>query len=126
MLKSEKRKAWAARIADYQQSKLTIREWCAKHGVTERQLWYWRRRLQAKPGVSTSSSPGGGPAQEMESVVWTPVQIASESACEGGGIAIHVGCARIEIRAGFDHALLSEVVCVLASSPGSSSGSGPC
>ena len=126
MLKSEKRNAWAARIADCSQSKLTIREWCAKHGVTERQLWYWRRQLQQKSAVSSTPSRGTGPAQEMESVEWAPVQIAPESACEVGGIAVHVGCARIEIRPGFDHALLSDVVSVLAYSLGTGSGSATC
>jgi hypothetical protein len=98
MLHSERRKVWEARVADYRQSRMSVREWCAKHEVTRDQLKYWVKRTQEKTACTQ----------------WTPVQIAPEPVPAVGGITIRLGAARIEVAPGFDRALLEEVLSVVA------------
>ena len=100
MAKPDAKKEWEARIADYSTTKLSDREWCAKHGVTEHQLRHWRSRLRKKP----------------ESSMWTAVQIVSEDTSGSKCGTIHIGSARIEVRPDFDQALLSAVLQVVAAS----------
>jgi hypothetical protein len=100
MLHSERRKVWQDRVSDYSGSKLTAREWCESSGVTENQLRYWLKRLGSDSGV--------------ESVGWAPVEVVADRAVEEAGVAIQVGCARIEVARGFDPALLSDVLRVVA------------
>jgi transposase-like protein len=100
MTHTKRRKLWEALVADYAQSKLPVREWCDKHGVTDNQLRYWVKWFEDKE-------------QEETSVTWTPVLVAPLLAA-GEGISVHIGAARIEVRHGFDPDLLREVLLVVA------------
>ena len=133
MDKLEKRKAWERLIADRGKSSLSVSEWCEKHGVTERQLEYWRKRLRelasreaAEPGQCGTglasgdipNAPKGGSSTRVE---WTPVQVVPESRYEdrsadiyNGGITIRIGAAQIEVRSGFDRVLLGDVLKVVS------------
>jgi len=127
MLKSEKRKLWESLVRDYEKSSLTIREWCAKHGVTDRQLGYWRKQLRVC-GEGTewtpvriapdlpSASPSVGLARDGALPNEEGISDQSMDTPETGSIAICIGPAKIEVQAGFDQALLGEVLRVTASS----------
>lgn len=104
MLRSELRKEWEVLVADYSRSRLSARKWCAANGVSEHQLEYWRRRIREKAG----------------NVVWATIELVEEDAgactddIESGGITVHLGAARIEVRPGVDRALLGDVLRVVA------------
>ncbi len=44
MTKLERQKEWDARITEYQDSGLSVQEWCAANNVKSHQLWYWLRK----------------------------------------------------------------------------------
>ncbi|GAB6159322.1 hypothetical protein JCM39194_25230 [Desulfotomaculum varum] len=41
MTKAQRQKEWEDRITAYHVSCLSVREWCAEHGVKPNRLWYW-------------------------------------------------------------------------------------
>ena len=86
------------RIADYRASGLTAMQWCERTGCSIGRLKYWITRCNKLAKVSEA----GG---------WARVDVVgSRPETE---IAVRVGSATVEIRAGFDSTLLSEVLRVV-------------
>jgi len=104
MTKAELQALWATRIAEYQTSGQSVREWCASHeGVSPRQLWYWLRKYKNRDGIARGKTNR-----------WLPVEITEQTSIEQGHtLLVNVGTASIEVRPGFDPALLAQVVRVL-------------
>ncbi|GFN21967.1 IS66 family insertion sequence element accessory protein TnpA [Thermanaeromonas sp. C210] len=104
MTRAERQKLWETRIAEYQASGQSVKEWCASHeGISPRQLWYWLRKYKDQNGVSLEK-----PTR------WLPVEISESSSGDGGNsLLVRIGKTSIEVRPGFDPALLTQVVRVL-------------
>lgn len=93
----QQRQEWEARIAAYESSGQSAAAWCSANGVKVHQLRY-RLRREGKADsarVTWLRAPAGAPA------------------CDGA-VLIRIGGGVIEVRPGFDPALLSQVVRVLA------------
>ena len=105
MERDAKRVEWRARLEAYAASGLTQREWCAREGVSLHQLGYWRGQLreQSKPIAAT---PG-----------WCALDVVAEHNSGGNGLTVRVGSAGIEVRPGFDAALLRDIVRALEVAP---------
>jgi hypothetical protein len=65
-VKEQRRQLWAARIADYRASGLTMSAWCAANQCTIDQLKYW---LYKAKGTTPSPSPDSSPR-------WVPLTVA--------------------------------------------------
>lgn len=104
MTKAELQALWETRISEYQASGQSVREWCAsQEGVSLRQLWYWLRKYKNQNVVSSGKSNR-----------WLPVEISEKASIDQGHtLLVNVGTASIEVRPGFDPALLAQVVRVL-------------
>ena len=100
MEKQSTEEEWRERMDSFGGEGLSIREWCERHGVTERRFYYWRRRLAAS-GNGQKEKPG-----------WCAVEVAPERAPAIGncGISIYIGGARIEVKPEFDPSALRAVV----------------
>jgi hypothetical protein len=103
------RQDWAARIADYKASGLTMAAWCTANQFTKDQLKYWLYKAKnVSSSVPTSSTPPP-PAR------WLPLTVADQDAPpSASSLVVRVGQASIELRTGFDPRLLREVVQALA------------
>jgi hypothetical protein len=101
MDKVEQRQVWAERVAAYQESGLSMKDWCEKTGYSLDQFKYWK--YKGKPAGSES---------------WLPVAVLGEpSAAEERvpsepSLAMHIeiGSARIDVYPGADPQLLREVM----------------
>ena len=104
MTKAERQALWETRISEYQASGQSVREWCAFHeDVSPRQLWYWLRKYKNQDGVT----PG-------KANRWLPVEISDQASIkQDHTLLVKIGAVNIEVRPGFDPALLSQVVRVL-------------
>ena len=105
MTKTQLQKEWEDRIAAYQASGLSVREWCAAHGVKPNRLWYWLRRNknQAASPVKTSKTPQ-----------WLPVEVSEQMpGNQNNAVLIRIGQASVEVNPGFDPAMLSEIIHIL-------------
>lgn len=93
---------WMERIRAYQTSGQTMKAWSAEHQVTLHQLKYWLYKFQRQE--QTTVAPTFCPVTVVPST-----QTGSTESLQ-----LQVGAARIDVRAGFEPALLREVVAALA------------
>ena len=89
---------WRRHVAGYEASGQTREAYSASQGIKIYQLDYWRWKFKRQSAVSPS----------VES--WIPVRIIEEESA----LDLNVGKVRITVKPGFNHALLSEVLRVLA------------
>jgi transposase-like protein len=95
---------WEQRLAEHENSGKSIVAWCKEQGVKENQFYYWRKRLRT------------GRAETTQPIQWLSLdlQISKQAGPVGRDcMTVHIGQAAIEIRKGFDHHLLREIVQVL-------------
>ncbi|XJZ27107.1 IS66 family insertion sequence element accessory protein TnpA [Bacillota bacterium Lsc_1132] len=92
------RKQWEQRIASYRASGLTQAKWCEANNLVLHQLKYWLKRIEdpALKSVSTLS--------------FAPVVIENQTTRQDDILQVKVGDVSIEVKPGFNHSLLSDVV----------------
>ncbi|APC08160.1 IS66 family insertion sequence element accessory protein TnpA [Neomoorella thermoacetica] len=85
MTKAKLQELWEARIAEYRASGQSVKEWCASHDVSPRQLWYWIRKYKNQHGVPTA-----------QSTRWLPVEVSEQSSgVHGHSLLININQAKI-------------------------------
>jgi transposase-like protein len=99
--KERRQQEWMTRIADYRASGLTMAAWCHAHSFSIEQLKYWIRKMK-----TTSPSPR-----------FVPLTTTTDEESSVSSLIVHIGKARIELRAGFNPQLLREVVQALDDVP---------
>jgi hypothetical protein len=100
----EKATRWQPHIKNLKSSGLSRRDYCEKNGLKLSTLDYWCR----KPGLYKSRK-----RENNNKVPWIPLQIGDSEAC---GIHLRVGKITIEIKPGFDSALLTDLLRTLGAS----------
>jgi len=95
--RAELRKLWEERVSAFKASGQSANAWCRDHDLKPNQLHYWRKKLEPKEAAETLSSK------------WLPLEISDKS-YEENNLFITVGQATVEVKPGFDPALLLEVV----------------
>jgi hypothetical protein len=95
-----KEQQWRRWIQQWRRSGLSVRAFCAQHGLTQASFYLWRRELQRRDAAAVS---------------FVPVEIAAAEASEPAtGIEILLaGKRRIRVEPGFDVLTLQRVVAVL-------------
>ena len=92
MTNARKRELWAARVADYRASDLSVRQWCEANGVTNNALRYWLSKM----GQQESDIGGAG-----SRAAWARLEIVGEGGQAGD--AADEACAgepTLSVRAG--------------------------
>ena len=102
MTQARSREMWQARVLDYESSGLTMRKWCERNGVRDGKLRYWLRKAR----------------DARQSQSWVCADVLDEGVCEPPTglepkVIVRIGAATIEVRAGFNQSLLSEVLRVV-------------
>lgn len=100
MTQEEIRHVWIDRIKDYRSSGERVATWCERHGVTNRQLWYWMRKLKR---LDQQHLPNEKPQ-------WVSMDVDETTTDTSSSLLVKVGSATIEIRPGFEPSLLADVV----------------
>jgi hypothetical protein len=90
-----KAKEWAERVRAWRESGQTAAEFAAEKGFTERTLRWWSGEFERRSRRST-----------------TPIPIARvvRTTPDSTPVVVTIGAVRLEVRAGFDRALLREIV----------------
>lgn len=100
MSRKEMTELWIARINDYRASGERVAAWCERRQVTSHQLFYWMRKLK--------EADQQAPAADKPK--WVAVSLAQTSEPEAAPILVRVGTVAVEVRAGFEPAVLASVV----------------
>jgi hypothetical protein len=98
MTQVEVRQVWEGRIAAYQASGQSASEWCAMHQLLPRQLWYWLRKFKTTKASVTLSSQ------------WMAINVDKRFEEKETSLLVRIGSAEIEVKSGYNPALLSDVV----------------
>lgn len=96
---------WAARIADYQSSGLTMAAWCAANQCIVHQLKYWLTKSKA---ASSAIKPASSHFVSLK------VSAQRNSFDSVPPLVARIGNVSIELHSGFDPVLLREAVHALA------------
>lgn len=110
-------RSWRKRMRQYEQSGLTIKEFCDREKLIAHQFSWWRSELKRRDGrtqaVSARPKKRVRPAKARTETTFVPVRI--ESATAPSVEVVLDQPPRIRVSAGFDAELLREVVRVLES-----------
>jgi hypothetical protein len=102
MAREDVRKKWESRVAAFRSSGEKATRWCNANHVNRRQLYSWMKRMDGSTTVQSAAS---------SATKWLSVSVASEEESkEPACLRVKVGSATIEVRAGFEPALLRDVV----------------
>ena len=96
-----KEQHWRQRIHDWQGSGLSIRDFCARRGLSQPSFYAWRRELQRR---------------DAEKPLFVPIRLRSDDRATPVTPALQVLLARgrrIHIAPGFDAATLRQLLAVL-------------
>lgn len=96
----ELRKEWEQRISDYIASGQSQAKWCEENEISYHQFGYWKKRLKDQSTEKTNNS-------------WVPVIVEEPKTARCESLLIKVGSVSIEVNAGFNSTLLTEVIKVL-------------
>lgn len=100
----ERENWWREHLERRRQLKWSRVRYCQTNNLSVHKLTYWERKLTEQ----LDKAPAGAPMRFL------PVRVAGRleppAPRSGGAIRLRVGPARIEVRAGFDPAVLRELV----------------
>ncbi len=103
---------WREKIAESRTSPLTMRDWCAAQDITLGRMKYWIRKL----GVSTRRKRVTA-APETMSPTWVTLQPTEPPQPSNDTVlVVRIGAVAVDVRPGFDAALLAQVVRALEAS----------
>jgi len=92
----QKRVFWKRHINEWGRSEITQTEYCRQHKLSTKSFTYWKRRLKQKSSIS-----------------FVPVQVKPEPRIildNSSELVLHKDGYRIEIKEGFNPAVLGEVL----------------
>jgi len=105
---TETESKWTERVREWRSGGQSAPEYAQGRGFEASTLRWWASRLDR--GVLPASQPKSKPRVRMARVV-RPPRPTTEA------LTVRVGAARVEVRAGFDHGLLRELVAALGGEP---------
>lgn len=97
MTRAEQQKHWEVQVAEFLASGQSVTAWCAENDVKPYQLRYQVHKHKMEHNV-----PVGTPAK------WLAVEVSDKMST--GALRVNVGRASLEVKPGFDPALLAAVV----------------
>lgn len=100
------RRRWVRRVAGWESSGLTCREYAARAGLKPATLAWWKWKL----GRGSATEPAPLPFLELPAAVNRP---ACAPPGDERGLVLHVGEVRVEVPADFDGPTLARVLGVL-------------
>jgi hypothetical protein len=95
---ARKERQWRQWIAAWQASGLSVRVFCARHGLAEPSFYAWRKKLTRWDAAAPA---------------FVPVQVVPDETGAGGVTVVLAGGRTVRVSPGFDAATLQRVVAVL-------------
>jgi hypothetical protein len=105
-----KEQFWRNIFQEWEQSKKSVRAFCAERGVDETKFYCWRRTIAKRDGTYAPSPKGDKSSQQAP--VFVPVNVKPSAA--SGTLEVVVGSGRvIRVPAEFDASALRRLLAVL-------------
>lgn len=98
---------WLERILDCKASDLTVGEWCKQHDVSEKQYWYYHRRLSDRLAQEVSASL---PTVTAPTFCELKQPQISQPSVTNGNVHLHVGNHTIDIDDSVSDEFLERII----------------
>jgi transposase-like protein len=100
-----RRQWWRRRIEQQAGSRLTVADFCQRHGINPAKFYWWRKRLLESADGSAGAEQRPGPLQPSQNATFVPVSIRGSSPV--GQIEIEIGNAcTVRLHGNIDPKLL--------------------
>jgi transposase-like protein len=117
---AEKSEFWKLVVAEWQESEISVREFCKNNGLSEPSFYYWRRELKKRENEADGGALQRVSKKPSKDIGQTPVFIPISLKPETGpqpeaqsDIEVIVGQHSVRIQPGFDSETLSRVLAVI-------------
>ena len=108
---------WTQLLKERAASGLNIKEFCEQRGIPRQTYHYWQTKLREAAAQQLNQPCTSEPEpQALAPVNWTQVTEEIAPMPEPQGLTLRIGGAEIEVREGFDEALLASVCRTLSQS----------
>lgn len=116
---AKKERFWRRAVGGQRRSGLTVRAWCARHGVRETSFYWWRRELVRREAEQPSLARRDAASPLVS---FAPVQVTAESdGARDGSSRIEIifpDACRVSVVGPVDRRVLADVLAVLHSGDG--------
>lgn len=99
MSRMELHQEWERRMDAFRASGQSARAWCAAQDIHLHRFWYWARKLRTQRQT-----------ESIEPIQWLTVTMNESQLEPGAQLTVRIGHAYIEVKPGFQPALLTQVV----------------
>ncbi len=99
-------KRWRTRIARWQKSGLTIREFCVRYGLVETSFQHWRRELRERDAASLPKPASSTKSSASRRPTFVPVAVLPNPKPAGASLTM-LSAATIEIRCPSGHVVVA-------------------
>ena len=110
-----KERFWRRLLGQWRCSGLTIRAFCADHGLAEHSFHAWRRTIAERDQQGASNSPAHTHLAD-DQPVFVPVHVVPAPASSALELVLDQGVL-VRVPAGFDAATLRQLLAVLKEAP---------
>jgi putative transposase len=104
---------WAQIMQERVDCSQSIRAFCQAKGLSPNTYFYWQRKLRETAVNQMAAASQPVPSQPQVPSGWARVSSAQEAE-PPRGLTLHIGAAKIEVRQGYDEALLASVIKTLS------------
>lgn len=107
MTKTDYRNEWESRVVSFKSSGMGVTVWCKANDVNKERFKYWLYKQNKR-----KTEPLAKKSNQWIAIETTPITLNKQE----NMLIVNVGQVSIQIKAGFDAVLLSDVVKALAGS----------
>jgi transposase-like protein len=118
---AEKAEFWKLVVAEWQESEISVREFCKNNGLSEPSFYSWRRELKKREKEASGKAMQGAGKQPIRNSakppIFIPLSLKAETERQPEAkpdIEVIVGQHSIRIQPGFDSETLGRVLAVIA------------
>lgn len=106
MTQNNNRIKWESRYDAWKDSGLNVAAWCREHDVSDKQMYYWIRKLENRDAQ---------PEQQRSITSWMPMQLDSPITdnVDETAVFIHFDSISVEVRPGASMTVVSSVLSLL-------------
>jgi transposase-like protein len=93
----ELERQWRERMARWQASGLSVREFCRRHGLLETSFYYWKRELRKRDAAASSAATKSSPVKKprptfLPLTVLPAATLSVEVRCPSGHVVVLSAC----------------------------------
>ena len=105
---------WTQIMQERIASGLSVAAFCKERGIGRHSYFYWQKKL--REAAVSRMVPTAEPSQALVPIGWAAVMEETAPVLESQTLTLRIGSAEIEVREGFDEALLASVIKTLSQS----------